>query len=103
MPVDVHTIEVGDGSTFSTPDRVKVRRLAGITNASGGSNGTAVTTAVTVSPVDLPTDYSVFVDTKGNNCWAYVTSKTAAGFNVVLQPSSTVTVAAGSFDVLIMY
>lgn len=99
MPIAVHTIEVGDGSNLSAPDRVKMWRLTGIANASGGS-GVAVTTAVSVSPLELPASYSVFIDA-GQECMAWVTSKTAAGFNVVLQEPG-VSIASGTFDVLII-
>lgn len=102
MPIDVHTLELGDGSTFNRTDRVQVWRMTGIVNAAGGGEGDAVTTAVSVPGVALPASYDVFVDTNGQAAVACATNKTNTGFDVVLQPPATVTLVAGSFDVLVL-
>jgi hypothetical protein len=74
--------------------------MLGIANASGATNAT-VTTAVTL-PTALPnTSYMVAVDAGQNVAWN-VTSKTTTGFNVNLVPPASGSVAAGSFNCLVV-
>jgi hypothetical protein len=74
--------------------------MTGIANASGAANAT-VSTAVTM-PNALPnTSYMVVVDAGQNVAWN-VTSKTTTGFTVNLVPPSGGSVAAGSFNALIV-
>ena len=50
----------------------------------------------------LPNAYAVMV-TPSQNCLDYVANKTSSGFNVVLTPSpAAATLAAGTFDVVII-
>lgn len=107
MPFDLHIVEVVDaastqvGNGLQNVDKVVLAKLDSVTNAAGGSAGTAVTTAVAFAN-ELPADYAVFVQ-PGQDATAYVSSKTATGFNVVLTPRlATATIAAGSFDVLVV-
>lgn len=103
MPLNMHTVEMVDGSNQQNQDRLVVALKTGIANAAGGAAGAAVTTAVTLSQ-ELPTNYGVFV-TVDNTVSASVaiTGKTANGFNVVLTPNpATATLAAGTFDVLVV-
>jgi hypothetical protein len=103
MPIDMRTIEAGDGSTFAFTDRMKVWNLPGQANVAGGSAGASVTTAVSVPNVALPAEYSVLVGGLSQDATAYVTGRTASGFNVVLEPRLAAnTLAAGTFDVLIV-
>lgn len=104
MPFELHTTEVADGSTNLWTDRLIVGVQANVANVSGAED-TAVTTAVEF--VDLPAnasnvgEYGVQV-TPSQPCFVSVTDKTATGFNVVLTPiSSTGSIAAGTFDVLV--
>jgi hypothetical protein len=102
MSIPIHTIEIGDGSTFARTDRILMWRLTGIANASG-SAGAAVTTAVSIAPGVLPASYDVDVfDTGGQNCFGTVTNKTNTGFNGVLQPPAGVALAAGTFNLVIV-
>jgi hypothetical protein len=100
MPFDVHTIEVPDGAMLNNYDRVIVGAQLAIANAAGGTAGAAVTTAVSF-PSGLPSAYYVDVSPSQASFWN-VTSKTNTGFNVVLTPPSGVTLAAGTFDVLVV-
>jgi hypothetical protein len=103
MAQDIHTLEVVNGSNNVRTDRLIVGVQTGIANAAGGGAGTAVTTAVTFDK-ELPASYAVFV-TVDNTVSASVsiTGKTSSGFNVVLTPNpSTATLAAGTFDVLVV-
>jgi hypothetical protein len=101
MPFDVHTIEIPDGCNVTLYDRVIVGAQLAIANAAGGSAGATVTTAVSF-PSGLPAAYFVQV-VPSQACFATVTSKTATGFNVVLTPTgSGVTLAAGTFDVMVL-
>jgi hypothetical protein len=98
MGLAVHSVEMLDGSTFARTDRVLLANLPGRANVAGGSAGAAVTTAVAAN---LPANYSVQV-TPSQACFVSVTSKTSAGFNVVLTPTlSSITLAAGAFDVVV--
>jgi hypothetical protein len=74
--------------------------ITAVANASGSANAT-VSTAVTL-PNALPnTSYMVVVDAGQNAAWN-VTSKTTTGFTVNLVPPSGGSVAAGSFNVLVV-
>jgi hypothetical protein len=85
---------------------ITIARQYAIANAAGGGNGQAVSTAVSFTdrfgngllPV---TNYVVSV-TPSQACWTTITNKTPFGFNVVLNPASTVTLAAGTFDVTVI-
>lgn len=103
MPLNMHTVEVADGSNQQNQDRLVVALKTGIANAAGGGAGAAVTTAVTLSQ-ELPANYGVYV-TVNNTVSASVaiTGKTSTGFNVVLTPNpATATLAVGTFDVLVV-
>lgn len=74
--------------------------MLGIANASGAANAT-VSTVVTL-PNALPsTSYAVFVDAGQNVGWN-VTARSTTGFTVNLVPPSGGSVAAGSFNVLVV-
>jgi hypothetical protein len=49
----------------------------------------------------LPAIYTVHV-TPSQSCFVTITSRTSSGFNVVLTPLSTVTLAARNFDVTVI-
>lgn len=104
MSIDVHTVDLmgpltGVTSSFSRTDRVLMGLNLAIANVAGGSAGASVTTALTGS---LSGTYGVFVSCSADVV-ASVTSKTVSGFNVVLEPRlATETIAAGTFDVLIV-
>lgn len=75
--------------------------LKDIANLIGAGAGLNVTTAVAVP--NLPDTYMVFVGCHQKSA-AFVTNKTATGFNVVLSPIlATETLAAGTFDCLVVY
>jgi hypothetical protein len=103
MPIDMHTIEAGAGSTFAFSDRVKIWNLPGVATAAAGGEGDNVTTAISFPNVDLPAAYSVLVGGISQDATAYVTEKTDSGFNVILvPPSSSVTLAAGTLDAVVI-
>jgi hypothetical protein len=85
---------------------ITIARQFSVANASGGSNGVAVTTAV--SFVDrygvglLPAANYVVQVMPSQACFPTVTNKTATGFNVVLTPLPTVTLGIGTFDVTVI-
>ncbi len=79
---------------------------ADVANPAGGSSGASVTVAITIDEQfgtgRLPSTYAVVV-TPSQSCFASVTNKTNTGFNVVLTPTSgSVTLAAGTFDVVVI-
>jgi hypothetical protein len=98
MPFPIHDIDLVDGSTPNLQDRLIAGLQLAVANAAGGSAGTAVS----FPAGSLPPSYAVFVEVGQGGVMAAVTSKTSSGFNVVLTPLSTVTVAAGSFNVWIV-
>jgi hypothetical protein len=73
-----------------------------VANAAGSGNGVAVTTPISFPNQAPAPDYSVHV-TPSQPCFVSVTGKTSSGFNVVLTPTlSSVTLAAGKFDLHII-
>ena len=95
----VHTVGVKVGSDQAKQDVFIVAKKAAIPNVIGGAPGASVTTAVAF--IDLPATYGVAV-TPNQDAVCYVTNKTAAGFNVVMNPRLAAnTLAAGTFDVLL--
>jgi hypothetical protein len=102
MPIDVHTVEIADGSNpTNRTDRVMLAFLPQVANAAGGSAGATVTVAI--GNLVLPSAYTVQV-TPGSGVIASVlqSSKTNSGFSIILTPlSSSLTVAAGAIDVMV--
>jgi hypothetical protein len=101
MPFSIHDIDLADGSTPTMQDRLIGGLQLAVANAAGASAGASVTTAVSFGY--LPANYVVFVDSGQSGVVGTVTSKTNTGFSVVLSPIlTTATVAAGTFNVLVV-
>jgi len=101
MAIDKHTIQVLDGGLGAFTDRSIVGAQTGIATAVGGGAGQAVTTAITFAE-PLPASYAVFA-TSNLAVTVNVTSKTNAGFNVVITPVLVgTTLGAGLLDVLVL-
>jgi len=99
-PLDQHTIEIPDDALPARQDRTTIGSIPGVANVAGGSAGAAVVTAVAMK--NLPESYSVLVNPGQDATW-FVSGKTNSGFNVTLNPRlSTNTLAAGSFDVVVI-
>lgn len=101
MAIVKQHISVGDSSVGGGfTDRVFMSQVIGVANLVGSGAGAVVTTAVALT--DLPASYQVIV-TCPADLTAFVSSKTATGFNVNLEPRlAASTVAAGTFDVLVI-
>jgi hypothetical protein len=80
-------------------------RQSSVQNAAGSGAGNPVTTSVAFTDNFgvgiLPSSYNVLA-TPSQSCFVTVTAKTTSGFNVVLTPPAGVTLAAGTFDVLVI-
>ncbi len=101
MARDIRTIEVPDGATPQQEDRVVVGMLAGVANGAGSGAGAAVAVAL-AGFANLPASYSVLVNPGQDATW-YVGGKGPTGFTVTLTPRLAAnTLAAGSFDVVIV-
>jgi predicted cobalt transporter CbtA len=100
MAFEIHDLSVVEGSQLQNQDKVVLAVQYGVANGSAGT-GVAVTVAVSFLNSELPANYAVHV-TPSQPCWVSVTSKTANGFNVVLTPQSTLSIAAGTFDVIVV-
>ncbi len=100
MGIDIHTVEAVDGSQQSRTDRVLFWLQFAVANAAGGSAGAAVSTAVTFpATANIPANYFVDVEVS-QDCTYYITSKTQAGFTVVMTPRLAAnTLASGTFNV----
>jgi hypothetical protein len=99
MALELHNIELAQGTIPTAPDRV-ILGYQTVANVIGGGAGASVTTAVTFA--GLPASYSVIV-TPNQDAVAYVTTKTSTGFNVVLTPRLAAnTLAVGTFDVVVL-
>ena len=102
MGYDVHTVSLVTGSANNRLDRMISFYSNAIASSAGGSAGGSVTVAVTFSGAELPSTYTA-VATPSVNATAAITSKTNTGFNVVLTPVvATTTLAAGTFDVIVL-
>ena len=100
MALDQHTISVPSGSQPNYQDRAVLGEQFGVANAAGAA-GATVSTAVTFGN-ELPPNYAVLVDT-GQDAYAWVTAKTSNGFTVNMAPVlSTNSVAAGTFNVVVV-
>jgi hypothetical protein len=99
MPIDMHTVEVADGSTpTARTDRLITAFLPGLANAAG-AEGAAVTT--TVSGLVLPSVYGIHAMPSQAAVVSFG-AKTNSGFTITLTPlSSTQTIGAGTIDVAI--
>jgi hypothetical protein len=96
-----HTVAQLDGSSQAFTDRLIVGVQIGLANLAGGGAGQSVTTAVTFAE-PLPPSYTVLVQ-PNQDATAYVSGKTANGFNVVLTPRLAAnTLAASTFDVVVL-
>ncbi len=96
-----HTIERPIGDMPARYDRTILGVQEGVANAAGGSAGAAVTVAVSFGN-ELPPSYVVVVNPGQDATW-YVSAKTSNGFSVTLTPRlATNTLAAGTFDVLVV-
>lgn len=107
MGLDLHTIEVMPGSApTQQPDRLKYWTQYAVANGAGGGAGAAVTVPVAVAAAaGLPANGNYIVDVEASqDCTAFVSAKTALGFNVTLTPRlAATTLSAGNFNVQICW
>lgn len=99
----IHAIEVPEGALggLSQKGRILLANLPAQANVVGSGAGAAVVTAVS-GLKNLPANYTVIVNPGQDATW-YVSGKTSTGFNVTLNPRLAAnTLAAGTFDVLIL-
>lgn len=103
MSILQHTIESPDGATPAHQDRAILGSMPGIANVAGGGAGAAVTTTVTLpNSANLPANYSVLINPGQDATW-FVSNKTFGSFQVTLTPRLAAnTLAAGSFDAVIV-
>jgi hypothetical protein len=103
MSILQHTIESPDGATPAHQDRAIIGAMPGVANVAGSGAGAAVTTAVSLpASANLPANYAVLVNPGQDATW-YVSGKTFDGFNVTMTPRLAAnTLAAGTFDVVIV-
>lgn len=102
MPLDLHTVELIAPAQSARQDRLLMGMQLAVASAAGAGAGDSVTVAVAFEET-LPADYAVVVNPDQDATW-YVpqSSKTATGFNVVLNPRlASATLAAGAIDVLV--
>jgi hypothetical protein len=99
MPIDMHTVQVTDGSSpTSFSDRLQVAYLPGVATPSAAEGASAT---VTVSGLILPAVYGVQA-TPSQPAIVSVSAKTFSGFTLTLTPvSSTETLSAGSVDIVV--
>jgi hypothetical protein len=101
MNLDVHTVSIPGGQS-AKKDRIICGQQNGVANAAGGSAGAAVVTAVAFPTNSLPPSYAVVVNPGQDATW-WVDGKTQSGFNVHMLPRLAAnTLAAGTFDVIVV-
>jgi hypothetical protein len=98
MPIDVHTVQLADGSTpTSFSDRLQVAFLPGVATPAAAEGASAT---VAISGLTLPASYAVHA-TPSQPAIVSVSAKTFSGFTLTLTPiSSTETLSAGTVDVI---
>ena len=102
MGFDVHTVSLVTGSANNRLDRMITYYSNAIASTAGSGAGASVTIAVTFSGAELPSTYTA-VATPNVNATVAITGKSNTGFNVVLTPVvATSTLAAGTFDVIVL-
>jgi hypothetical protein len=103
MSLIQHSIAIPDGATPANEDRTIIGSIPGIANVAGGSAGAAVTTTVQLpASANLPANYGVMVNPGQDATW-YVSNKTFDSFTVTMTPRLAAnTLAAGTFDVVIV-
>lgn len=95
-------IESPNGFTPSRTDRAILGVMAGVANGAGAAGATVSVAVSLPASANLPANYAVLVN-PGQACWWYVSAKTSSGFTVNLVPQSgTATIAAGSFDCVLV-
>jgi hypothetical protein len=102
MGIDVRVIEqIGNTANFARTDRVFLAAYPQTANPAAAGEGDTVVVAFT--GLQLPATYSVIVTGLSQPAVATVTDRTFGGFNVVLSPlSSSVILASGNFDVIVL-
>lgn len=102
MAIAKHRASVLDSPTAAQfTDKLLFAQQLSVANVIGGGAGQNVATVVTF-PEALPAGYQVLVGTN-QDCVAYVTARTTFGFTVNLTPRLAAnTLAAGTFDVLVI-
>ena len=96
----VHTVNIAGGSNNVLDDQLVVGKFA-VTYAVGAGAGASVATAVTFNE-SIPTPYQVHVELPEDGT-AWISSKTAAGFTLNVEPRLAAnTVAGGSANVLVV-
>ena len=98
MPIYQHTIDRPSGDIQAYGDKT----LVGVHLTAANAAGAGATVATAVSFSGLPASYAVNV-TPSQACFATVSGKTTAGFNVVLTPKDgSTTLSSGTFDVVVV-
>jgi hypothetical protein len=99
MGQPVHTVESMDGFQLAQPDRLLVGNLPNQANVAGASAGATV--VIPFTGLKLPANYTVLGMSQAGDL--SVSAKTQSGFTVTLTPpSSSVTLAVGTFDLTIV-
>lgn len=102
MSYPVHSINSPDGFQGQDSDRVTLGVKVAVANAAGAAGATVATAIAMPTGTQLPANYTVIVN-PSQGCGWYVSAKTTNGFTVNLVPfSGTATVAAGSFDCVVV-
>lgn len=101
MAFDIHTMAVSDKSdALANPDRIYTLLRKAVANGAGGGAGLSV--AVAITGLQLPAAYSVFVS-PSQDATVWISSRTRTGFTVNLAPRlAASTLAAGTFDLLVL-
>ncbi len=102
MSKDLHTVALLPPTQLAQEDRVILGQQLQVANAAGSGAGAAVTTTVTFSG-NLPAKFQALVDPGQDATW-YTTNKTANSVDVVLTPRLAAnTLAAGHFDITLIF
>jgi len=102
MSFPKRVVDVLDGSTQAFGDRVLFGIQVGVANPAAAGEGDNVAVNVTFASPTLPPEYLVFVSPSQACTW-FISNKSNVGFTVnLVPPNATTTLAAGTFDVMLI-
>ena len=102
MGIPLHVVDMIGSTPSGQNDRLTAVVQANIANGAGGGAGVVVSVPVTFAEKMPTANYVAFVEAN-QDATTWASAKTTAGFTANIQPRlASQTLAAGSFDILII-
>jgi hypothetical protein len=102
MGIPLHVLDIVGGTPSTQNDRLSVVAQANLPNPVGSGAGVVVSVPVVFAEKMPTANYAAFVEAN-QDATTWASAKTTSGFTANIQPRlATVTLAAGTFDILIL-